>query len=100
MTPVYLYIYLYIFIYIYIKIYIYIPSIRQRNMGVVGLDLKTVPLILLQSFDVETHRCIYEFQAHMGPNVHTCKYIQSWESKGNPPMPPPPPRNKALLRDY
>ena len=52
-------------------------------MGNVGLDLKTVPLILLQSltlkpiwFLVESVRCIYEFQAHRGPNVHTCKYIQ------------------------
>ena len=25
---------------------------------------------------------------------------QSWEPKGTPPMPPPPPRSKALLRDY
>ena len=25
--------------------------------------------------------------------------ISSWESKGAPPMPPPP-RNKALLKDY
>ena len=26
-------------------------------------------------------------------------YVTSWESKGTPPMPPPP-GNKALLRDY
>ena len=25
---------------------------------------------------------------------------ESWESKGTPPMPPPPKKNKALLRDY
>ena len=24
----------------------------------------------------------------------------SWESKGTLPMPPPPPGNKALFRDY
>ena len=31
--------------------------------------------------------------------VSTCNHKYSWESKGTPPMPPPP-GNKALLRDY
>ena len=26
--------------------------------------------------------------------------IVSWELKGTPPMPPPPPRNKALIKPY
>ena len=98
MTPVYLYIYIYIYIYLYKDIYLY-TKYMPKKYGRCWSRFKDSAIDLAPKFDVETHRCIYEFQAHMGPNVHTCKYIQSWESKGNPPMPPPP-RNKALLRDY
>ena len=35
----------------------------------------------------------------MPPRIEFERYLLSWESKGTPPMPPPP-GNKALLRDY
>ena len=46
-------------------------------------------------------RCIYLVMYYMCTNVYQSKsgYRSSWESKGTPPMPPPP-GNKALLRPY